>query len=118
MLKYLIILLMPLFMLSCTKKNQVKVTYEATAAVSGYSLSYLENGTMKQISIVPESAQDRWFCHFNGEQGDIVYISGNYKDVNSALNLMIKVDGKIYKQGTSQGDTLRFLTVSGVVPYK
>jgi hypothetical protein len=95
----------------------VQITYEATAAVSDYNLNYLENGTMKQITVAPESAQDKWRLNFKGEQGDIVYVSGNYKDVNSSLNILIKVDGKIYKQATSDGDTLRFLTVSGTVPY-
>jgi hypothetical protein len=45
-------------------------------------------------------------------------LSGRYADVNNSLLLMIKVDGKVYKQGESQADTIKFLTVSGVVPFR
>lgn len=103
----------------CTKITQVKVTYETTSAVSEYNLHYLtEDGALKQTTVNAQSAQDVWKYSFLANEGDIVYVSGNYKDINSALRIVIKIDGKIYKQAANEGDTLKFLTVSGVVPYK
>ena len=107
-----------LVLIACNKNNQVKVSYEATGAISSYSVNYLENGLMQEITVNPQSAQYSWNHSFIGEQGDIVYISGKYNDPNSALKMMIKIDGKIYKQASNQGDTLKYLVVSGVVPYK
>jgi hypothetical protein len=116
--KIIFLLLTGMVFYSCTKNQQVKVTYETTGAISAYNLYYQEgDGTLKQTTVEPQSAQDKWTYSFTGEQGDIVYVSGNYKDPNSALKMLIKVDGKIYKQGSNEGDTIRFLTVSGVVPF-
>ena len=115
----MLILTLGMVLFSCTKNQQVKVTYQTTGAISAYNLFYQDgDGTLKQITVQPQSAQDRWTYNFTGEQGDIVYVSGNYKDPNSSLKIMIKVDGKIYKQASNEGDTLRFLTVSGVVPFE
>jgi len=68
--------------------------------------------------IEPQSAQDVWRYTYLANEGDIVYVSGNYKDLNSALKIVIKIDGKIYKQAANEGDTLAYLIVSGVIPYK
>lgn len=104
---------------SCTQQNQVKVTYETTSAISEYNLYYMTpEGDLTSDQISPESAQDVWKYSYFAEEGDIVYVSGKYGDINSALKIIIKVDGKIYKQASNEGDTLKFLTVSGVVPYK
>ena len=104
---------------SCTKNNQVSVNYLATGAISEYILYYQDaDGTLQNVNVMPESAQDVYNIKFKGEQGDIVYVSGRYSDPNSALKIMIKIDGKIYKQAANEGDTLKFLTVSGVVPYQ
>ena len=119
-MKKIILLLatITVFMASCTKNSQVKVTYETTGAISEYNLYYLDKGTMQETIVQPQSAQDKWNFSFTGDEGDIVYISGKYRDPNSAMKIMIKVDGKIYKQASNEGDTLKYLTVSGVVPYK
>ena len=107
------------FMMACQKENQVRITYVATDAVSAYNLQYLDaDGLLNQTTVSPESAQDQWRFEYMGNQGDIVYVSGNYKDINSALKLMILLDGKVYKQASNEGDTLKYLTVSGTIPYK
>jgi hypothetical protein len=104
---------------ACTKNNQVKIIYQATGSISEYNLYYTDaNGNLVETQVNPQSAQDKWTFSFAGEEGNIVYLSGKYEDINSGLNLMIKLDGKIYKQVSNEGDTLRYLTVSGVVPYK
>jgi hypothetical protein len=106
-----------LILSSCSKNDQVTVTYETTGAISAYSLQYLEQGEMSQQEVIPQSAQDKWKTQFTAEMGDIVYISGKYNDPESALKVLIKVDGKIYKQASNQGDTLRYLVVSGTIPF-
>jgi hypothetical protein len=115
----LMILVISLLSTACQKENEVKVTYIETDAVSAYNLQYLDtDAVLMKTTISPESAQDQWKFEFMGNQGDIVYVSGNYKDINSALTIMILLDGKVYKTASNEGDTLKYLTVSGTIPYK
>lgn len=104
--------------LACQKENQVQITYVGTDAVSAYNLQYLDaDGKLNETTVFPESEQDQWRVEFMGNEGDIVYVSGKYNDINSALQLMILLDGKVYKEASNQGDTLGYLTVSGTIPY-
>ena len=115
MMKNTLILLTLIALFSCTRNDQVKIEYVATSAISEFNIFYLNPGGELQHEVVkPKSAIDMWSYSYFGEQGDVVYISGRYTDPNSSLKLLIKVDGKIYKQAQNEGDTLRFLTVSGV----
>jgi hypothetical protein len=115
----IIAILAVLIFTSCEKREEKSVEYIATNAISDYNLSYrLPSGELVKETISSSSLQDEWTYSFMAEQGDIVYVSGNYKDINSGLNIRILVDGKVYKQGSSIGDTVRFVTVSGVVPYE
>ncbi len=109
------VVIMMLF--SCEKQEDKKVEYIATNAVSDFHLSYLmPSGELKSETITAGSMQDKWNYSFVAQQGDIVYISGKYKDINSGLKLIILIDGKVYKQAYTEGDTVNFVTVSGVVP--
>jgi len=118
--RYIIIAILGIFILSsCEKREEKSVKYIATNAISDYNLSYrLPSGELKTKTITASSMQDQWSYSFIADQGDIVFVSGNYKDINSGLNIRILVDGKVYKQGSSIGDTVKFVTVSGVVPYE
>lgn len=112
------IVILSIVLVSCNKHNQVKISYEATASISEYSLYYKDaDGNLAETVVTPQSAQDKWVHTHLGVEGDIVYISGIYSDINSGLKMVIKLDGKIYKQASNVGDTLKYLTVSGVVPY-
>jgi len=103
---------------ACEKREDKMVKYVATDATSDYTINYRdESGILQTKTVAAESAQDKWNYSFTVEQGEIVYLSGKYNDINSALKLIIYVDGKVYKQSNSVGDTLKYLTVSGVVPY-
>jgi hypothetical protein len=103
---------------SCEKRANKQVKYVATDAISEYTIQYRDaNGDIQNESIQAESAQDKWQKTLVVEQGEIVYLSGKYNDPESALKLMIYIDGKVYKQGSSVGDTLKYLIVSGMVPY-
>jgi hypothetical protein len=106
-----------MMLFSCEKQEDKKVEYIATNAVSDFHLSYLmPSGELKSETITAGSMQDKWNYSFVAQQGDIVYISGKYKDINSGLKLIILIDGKVYKQAYTEGDTVNFVTVSGVVP--
>lgn len=115
----ILILILSLFILSsCEKREDKMVKYVATNAISNYTVQYRdEAGNLQSKEISAESKLDKWSYSFVAEQGDIVYISGKYKDLNSSLKVLIYVDGKVYKQGSSSSDTIKYLTVSGVVPY-
>ncbi len=103
---------------SCSDTSQVSVTYTASGSVSAYDLEYIDqSGELISIKVNPESAQDSWSVSYFADKGDIVYLSGYYKNVNSSLDLMILLDGKTHKQATSVGDTLSYLTLSGTIPY-
>jgi hypothetical protein len=119
MSKYLLYFILISFLFaSCNKTYPKKVTYIATASVSAYNLQYLsDQNVLVKTLVEPQSAQDIWKYEFMSEEGEIVYINGNYKDINSALKIQVLVDGKVYKQGATEGDTLKYLVVSGVVPY-
>jgi len=107
-----------LFLIACTKQQEVNVEYEASSAVSAYQLSYQnEYGVMVDTLINPESNEDVWHYTMELAKGDIVYLSGKYQDVNSSLKLSIKIDGKTYKEQYSAGDTVNYFIVSGTIPY-
>ena len=119
-MKKIIITLIVLVTLSaCNKNAEKKVEYEVTAAVSEYNLQYIDEfGELIKTTVNPESALDVWQYNFIAKEGDIVYVSGKYDDINSALRISIKIDGKIYKESYSVGDTVKYLVVSGVIPYE
>ena len=117
--KLIIIAILGIFIFSsCEKREEKKVEYRASNAISNYQISYrLPSGELITETIEAISQQDIWSYSFIAEQGEIVYVSGNYKDINSSLKITILVDGKAYKQSSSIGDTINYVTVSGVVPY-
>jgi len=120
-MKHITLLIFGLIILStsCSSTDKKKVTYIATDAISEYSLQYLnKNNELTKINITPQSAQDEWNYNYIADDGDIVYVSGNYRDINSSLKIMILIDGKVYKQASNEADTLGYLTVSGTVPYE
>lgn len=119
-MKRLIIIIFALVTIiaSCTDVNKKNVKYIATGAISAYNLQHLnENNELVDIETTPQSAQDQWSYSYIADEGEIVYISGYYKDINSSLKLMILVDGKVYKQASNTSDTISILTVSGTIPY-
>ncbi|NQU34563.1 MAG: hypothetical protein HQ521_15140 [Bacteroidetes bacterium] len=115
---YIITIGLLIIVSSCNDTNKKNVKYMATNANSAYNLQYLDsNNELVKTEIIPQSAQDKWSYSYIVDEGDIVYISGNYKDINSSLKIMILIDGKIFKQASNTADTLSYLTVSGTVPY-
>ena len=102
----------------CHKRDDKKVSYLVTSDATEIALQYRDvTGLLQKTTLHPAGGQDEWRHSFVAEQGDIVYLSGKYEERPATLKLMITVDGKIYKQAQSTGDTIRYVTVSGVVPY-
>lgn len=113
-----LIAILALLFASCEKRENKQVKYVATDANSAFTIQYRDaGGDLQNETVAAESAQDKWQKSFVAEQGEIVYLSGKYTDPESSLKLIIYVDGKVYKQGSSVGDTVKYLTVSGTVPY-
>lgn len=112
------ILVAGLMLAGCEKRDEKQVKYVATGAVSEFTIKYRDkDGIVKTEIFEAQSTLDKWVYSFVEEQGEIVYVSGFYKDISSSLKIMILVDGKVYKQASSLGDTINYLTVSGVIPY-
>lgn len=107
-----------LFLVSCEENTVKSVRYHATGAISLFTVTYLnEAGTLITEEVPAASAEDEWDYSFSEKQGEIVYLSANYKDISSGINLAILIDGKIYKQASSQHDTISYVIVSGTIPY-
>lgn len=114
----IILVVAAILQISCEVREDKNVKYIATEATSEFSLAYRnEAGELITVNVEANSATDRWEYSFIAEQGEIVYASGNYKDISSALKIMILIDGKVFKQASSRSDTVRYVTVSGVIPY-
>jgi hypothetical protein len=108
-----------LFLLSCEKGNDRMVTYTITDSISGFEVRYLDaSGKLTSDLVSTQSAQDVWNYTFASEDGGIVFVSANYDDPASAVKVLIYIDGKIYKQGSSRNDTASFVTISGVIPIR
>jgi len=115
---FFLILMTGLMTAGCEKRDEKQVKYVATGAVSEFTIKYRDkDGMVKTEIFEAQSTLDKWVYSFVMEQGEIVYVSGFYKDISSSLKIMILVDGKVYKQASSVGDTINYLTVSGVIPY-
>ncbi len=119
-MKKLIILLFIIYSsLACTPVTHNSISYLATDATADTRLQYLnKDGDLVSVQFKPKAEDDIWQYSFIADDGDIVFLAGKYKDIHSALKLMIKVNGKIYKQGSTIADTNTFLVVSGTIPYK
>ncbi len=119
MKRILYILPFILVMISCQKSKEKQVSYVITKAISGFDVNYhVADGSLINDHIETESAQDRWQYSYTAEEGDIVFVSAIYEDINSAILVQILIDGKVYKQGSSSQDTVKYVTVSGTVPYE
>ena len=120
MFKKLILILIVLFVAaSCEKDREDKnVLYFITDSESGFDVIYRnENGNILSENVLVAGKEDEWEYSFSSRQGEIVYVSACYKDINSGIKVMVLIDDKIYKSGSSEGDTIKYVTVSGTIPY-
>jgi len=108
-----------LVLVSCQKDREKQVSYIVTKAISGFDVNYrTADGSLLSEHIETSSAQDEWKYNFTANEGDIVFVSAIYNDIASAITVQILIDGKVYKQGSSVQDTVKYVTVSGTVPFE
>lgn len=106
-----------LLLFSCQKEEK-QVLYQITESTSGFQVNYRgADGSLIKKDIENSSAEDVWQYSYTAEEGDIVFVSAIYKDITSAIDVRILIDGKVYKQGSSSQDTVKYVTVSGTVPF-
>lgn len=118
MKRFLVVLTLLMALISCEKNTDIPVRYHATGAISPFTVTYLdETGSLVTLQVPVASAEDEWNYSFTSKQGEIVYLSAIYKDITSGINLSILIDGKIYKQASSNYDTIHYVIVSGTIPY-
>jgi len=119
MKKLIYISLIIVVLIACEKEQQeVKVKYEISNAYSPVDVTYIvSDGQMVYEQIEFESIQDVWTYNFTDKRGEIVYMGASYTDSTSSMNIQIVVDGKIYKQGSSNNEPYKYLIVSGTIPY-
>ena len=97
----LLLLFVILVFASCEKNADIPIRYFATDAISDYTVTYRTgDGNLVSENVAAASAQDTWEYNFKAKKGDIVYLSGICKDINSGIKLILYVEGKIYKQAT------------------
>jgi len=119
MKKLLIILIYSFILWGCTGYRLSQVTYLATLSTNPVQIEYLNrNGNLVDTLFDARSEDDQWQVTFPAEDGEILFLSGKYHDIHASLKLMIKINGKVYKEAYTEADTNNFLIVSGTVPYK
>jgi len=119
MKKLIYISLIFIVLIACEKERQeVKVKYEISNAYSPVGVTYKNSdGQIVTETINFESVEDKWTYNYQDNRGEIVYLGASYSDSTSSVNVQITVDGKIYKQGSSNNEPYKYLIVSGTIPY-
>ena len=105
--------------ISCEKDNdKVQVIYKAANAYSTTIIKYRDvSGSLISENINFASAEDEWQFQFDTKKGEIVYLSALYSDSTSSVKLQIIIDGKVFKEGSSNNEPDKYVTVSGSIPY-
>ncbi|MBC8486628.1 MAG: hypothetical protein H8D45_11375 [Bacteroidetes bacterium] len=114
---YIPIILLIIF--ACEKESTiVKVQYKVRKAYSETEITYRDvEKNLKTEMVDFQSGEDVWQYSFEGEKGDIVYISTRYVDSTSSVKVQVLLDGKIYKEGSSNNEPGIYVTISGTIPY-
>lgn len=119
MKKTVILSLFLLLLFSCEKEDEsVQVIYKVSNAYSSTTINYRDvSGSIITESVNFASGQDIWQYNFETVRGEIIYLSAQYADSSSSVNLQILIDGKVFKEGSSNNEPEKFVTVSGSIPY-
>ena len=120
MKKFICLSVVSMMILACDKEDAaIKVTYEVSNAYADTEITY--RNIDKQViteSVAFESGEDTWRYSMESMQGDIVYLSARYMDTASSVKLRIIIEGKTFKEGSSNNEPDKYLTVSGTVPFQ
>ncbi|MBN2175080.1 MAG: hypothetical protein JW731_13180 [Bacteroidales bacterium] len=119
MKKLIFVAFVLLVIFACDEENSpVKVQYRVSDAYAETHISYQnESGSLESETINFQSAEDTWNYSFEAKHGDIVYISAQYADTASSVNISILLDGKVYKEKYSESEPGKIITVSGTIPF-
>jgi hypothetical protein len=119
MKRILYVLLLVLLFSACNKEDEtIIVQYKASNGYSNTQIKYRNaEGVLVSENINFVGGEDIWTYSFDGKKGDIVFVSARYYDSNSSITLQILLDGKVFKEGTSNNETDEILTISGTIPY-
>jgi len=119
MKKFIYIFVLVFITLACEKdEQQVNVTYRLSNAIANTELSYRNvDGQIMTETVQIESIEDVWTNALEVNRGDIVYLSAIYSDSTSSVKIQILIDGKVYKEGSSNQKPEEYLTISGSIPY-
>jgi hypothetical protein len=118
-MKRIWLIIITIILVACQKDDEVLVKYQVSNNATGFRVNYLnESGELMNKDIDVNSSQDIWSYSFQAERGQIIFVSAIYMEINDEINVSLLIDGKIYKQGASSHDTIKYVTVSGTVPYK
>ena len=119
MKRVIYISLLIIFFSACNKEDETTVVqYKASNAYSETQIKYRDaDGILVSKNINFAGGEDVWTYSFDAKKGDIVFISAQYYDPNSSITLQILLDGKTFKEGTSNNEANEILTISGTIPY-
>jgi hypothetical protein len=119
MKKFIFIFGLVIFAIACEKDDeQVDVTYRLSNAIADIDLSYRNvDGQIVTQTIEIRSLEDVWAKPLEMNKGDIVYLTAIYFDSTSSVKLQILMNGKVYKEASSNQKPEVYLTVSGTIPY-
>ncbi|MBN3034374.1 MAG: hypothetical protein JW861_02220 [Bacteroidales bacterium] len=106
-------------MLGCTRYDEkLAVEYSISKSYSDVNVQFRDgDGVLRDTIIHLQSIEDQWQYHFEARRGDIVYVSAIYFDSSSTVTAGILLEGKLFKQGSSNKEPGKYVTVSGTVPY-
>jgi hypothetical protein len=119
MKKFIYIFVLVFLVMACDKDEQsVHVTYRLSNSISDTDLFYRNiDGQIVKETVLIEGEEDVWTKPLEMNNGDIVYLSAIYYDSISSVKIQILVDGKVYKEASSNMVSEKYVTISGTVPY-
>jgi len=119
MKKLIYITVFVFLIVACEKeREEVSVQYRVSNALAETEISYQdESGAILKETVNFESGQDIWAKSIILKRGEIVYLSAKYADSASSVKAQILIDGKVYKEKSSNQQPDEYVIVSGTIPY-
>lgn len=113
----LFFILFAIAFMSCSKEEEVSVEYRISNGYGNTYIWYQLEDNVRAAELDFESAEDVTIFNLTALAGEIVYLSASYPDSASSITLEILLDGKVFKEATSQNKPNEYLTISGTIPF-
>lgn len=119
MKKIIYTILFVVLMISCeTESETIQVSYRVSNAFADTEVSYRNSDAQIVSEIVSfQSAEDVWTYDMELRKGEIVYLAAIYQDSTSSVKLQVLMDGKVFKEGSSNNEPGKYVIVSGSIPF-